>query len=447
MKWRKVPAGLASVVTAALVVQTATIGPALADKDGSATSLSLQSGTAFAGALDRDVMTVSVSAGNPTGTFGVGGGGKSLCSGFINGAATCTMTARALAPGNYSLRAGYDGNEDTFPSFSDLVPLTVLLQPSTASMQILDPAGSTVSGDPRLVFGQEQGFSFDAGDRGTVEGTPSGSMTITDTTSSGTFTLCSGTLDRFGDLASCFLGSSTLPVGTNQIKATYVSDGVYAGSVTTRTVTVVPVQSTTTTLTLSSPSVPFASEQTEVLTAAVTNAGGGTPTGTVTIGTGSTPICSFALSGGTGHCSPSASLLRPGSYPLTATYTGDATDTPSSDTSKTLVVAKEPTTTVLTESADVIAFGSEDAELFTVEVVPAVSGTPTGNVTVKNGAVAVCTIVLAAGNGCFLKPTQLKVGSYQITATYNGDSTYAASTSPPQPVTVVEALIRQNANR
>jgi hypothetical protein len=193
--------------------------------------------------------------------------------------------------------------------------------------------------------------------------------------------------------------------------------------------------------------VPFASEQSEVLTARITNAGGATPTGTVTIRTGSTPICGFTLSGGTGHCSPSASQLRPGSYPLTATYSGDATDTPSSDTSKTLVVAKEPTTTVLTASADVIAFGSEDAELFTVEVVPAVSGTPTGNVTVKNGAVAVCTIVLAAGNGCFLKPTQLKLGPHQMTATYNGDSTYAASTSPAQTVTVVEALIRKNANR
>ena len=31
-------------------------------------------------------------------------------------------------------------------------------------------------------------------------------------------------------------------------------------------------------------------------------------------------------------------------------------------------------------------------ELFTVEVVPAVSGTPTGNVTVKNGAVAACVM-------------------------------------------------------
>lgn len=447
MKWRKVLAGLASVVTAALVVQTVSAGPALADKDGSTTSLSLQSSTAFAGALDRDVMTISVSAGNPSGTFGVGGGGKSLCSGFINGSTTCTMAARALAPGSYSLRAGYDGNEDTFPSFSDLVPLTVLLQPTTTSMQILDPFDSPVPGDPRLIFGQEEGFSLNAGARGTVEGAPSGSMTITNTTSSGTSVLCSGPVNSFGDLASCPLGPNTLPVGANQITTTYFSDGVYAGSTSSRTVTVVPVQSTTTALTLSSPSVPFASEQNEVFTARVTNAGGGTPTGTVTVSTGSTPICRFALSGGTGHCSPSASQLRPGSYPLTATYGGDLTDTPSSDTSQTLVVTKEGTTTVLTASADVIAFGSEDAELFTVEVVPDVSGTPTGNVTVKNGRVALCTIVLAAGSSCFLKPTQLKVGSYEITATYNGDSTYAASTSPAQPVTVVEALIRKNADR
>jgi len=447
MKWRKVLAGLASVVTAALVVQTMTAGPALADQDGSTTSLSLQSGTAFAGALDRDVITVVVSAGAPYGDFLVGGGGKSLCSGSINGVATCTMTARALAPGTYTLFANYYGNADTFPSYSGLVPLTVLLQPSTTSMRILDPDGSAVSGDPRLVFGHEQGYSFDAGARGNVEGTPGGSMTVTDTTASGTVTLCSGTLNSFGDLPSCSLGASTLPVGTHQITATYSSDGVYAGSATSRTVTVVPVESTTTTLTLSSPSVPFGGEQTEVLTARVTNAGGGTPTGTVTISTGSTRICGFTLSVGTGHCSPSASLLRPGSYPLTATYSGDVTNTPSSDTSKTLVVDKQPTTTVLTASADVIAFGSEDAELFTVAVFPSVSGTPTGNVTVKNGAVAICTIVLAAGNGCFLKPTQLKVGSYQITATYNGDSTYAASTSPAQPVTVVEALIRKNADR
>jgi len=110
-------------------------------------------------------------------------------------------------------------------------------------------------------------------------------------------------------------------------------------------------------------------------------------------------------------------------------------------TSQTLVVAKEPTTTVLTMSADTIAVGAEDAQVFSVEVDPATRGTATGNVTVKAGAVAICTISLATNVGCSPKPSLFKVGTYQITAAYNGDSTYAASTSTPaQTLTVVELL-------
>jgi len=50
----------------------------------------------------------------------------------------------------------------------------------------------------------------------------------------------------------------------------------------------------------------------------------------------------------------------------------------------------------------------------------------------------VCTIVLTSGTGnCTRTPRQLARGSYQITATYNGDTTYAKSTSsPPQTLTV-----------
>ena len=55
----------------------------------------------------------------------------------------------------------------------------------------------------------------------------------------------------------------------------------------------------------------------------------------------------------------------------------------------------------------------------------------------KAGATAVCTIILTNGtDNCTLTPRQLARGSYQITATYNGDTTYAKSTSPPQTLTV-----------
>jgi len=383
MKWRKVLIGLASTACAVLAVGTIAVGPAWAD----------------------------------------------------------TMPARQLGLGTYSLRAAYSGDESSSGSSSTAVTLTAATQPTTTHLFILDPTGTTVTGDPSIVFGDEQGYSFSINVSAAQSSTPTGTVTITDTTASGTITLCSSTLDSLGDILLCAaLGPSTLPVGSNQITATYTGDGVHASSSTQRTITVLPVLPTTTTLTLSSPSVPFGSEQTETLMATVTHAGSGAPTGKVTVTTGTTTVCTITLTGGTGKCAlPSGSLLRPGSYPLTATYSGDATDTTSSDTSQTLVVAKEPTTTTLALSADTVALGSEDAEQFTVEVDPATSGTPTGNVTVKVGAVGLCTIPLASGTTCFLKPSQLKVGSYQITATYNGDSTYASSIStPPQTLNVVD---------
>ena len=149
-------------------------------------------------------------------------------------------------------------------------------------------------------------------------------------------------------------------------------------------------------------------------------------------------MCTITLANGTGDCNPTASQLPIASYPLTATYGGDNTYATSTDTTQTLTVAKEPTTTNLTLSATTIAVGSEQAELFTVQIAPATSGTPTGNVTVMAGSTALRTIILANGTGNFmLTPSQLRRGTYQITATYNGDTTYATSTSsPPQTLNV-----------
>jgi Bacterial Ig-like domain (group 3) len=159
----------------------------------------------------------------------------------------------------------------------------------------------------------------------------------------------------------------------------------------------------------------------------------------VTLVSGKTFICNILLAGGTGTCNLTGNQLAIGSYPLAANYGGDTTNAASSDTSQTLTVAKELTSTDLAVSADTIAHGSEQAELFTVQVVPGTSGTPTGNVTVKAGSVAVCTVILTNATGnCFLTASQLKVGTYQITATYNSDTTYAVSTStPPQTLNVV----------
>jgi hypothetical protein len=414
-----------------------TTSPARADTAPTSTTLTLFTHSVYSGLEDENTLSVDVSGGNgsPAGSFGVFIGQTILCSGPVtNGSGACGLTPNELAPGTYPLTAIYFGDENSGNSASNTENLTVVAQQPTTTTLTL--SASTVT------FSREQDEQLSVRVAPVQGGFATGTVTIT----AGSATVCTITLNQNDD--SCTLTASQLPVGSYQLIATYgggqIGDqgrnGPLAGSASTaQTLTVVALQSTTTTLTLSAPSVPFGNEQTETLTATVTPATSGTPTGTVTVASGTTPVCTITLAGGTGRCTLTGSQLAIGSYPLTATYNGDNTNTTSADTTRTLIVAKEPTTTDLTLSADTIARGSEQSELFTVQVNPATSGTPTGNVTVKAGAVAVCTIILANGTGnCSLTATQLRRGTYQITATYNGDRTYAVSTStPPQTLTVV----------
>jgi hypothetical protein len=442
MKWRQVLIGMASAACAALAAGAMTASPARADTAGTSTTLVQTTNSVFFGLEDDNLFSVSVGGGNgfPAGPFGVFAGQTILCGGtVVDGAGACNLTPNKLSPGTYLLTALYLGDENSGASSSNTVSLTVVAQQPTTTTLALSA--------PTVTFGREQTEQLNVDVRPVLGGDPGGTATIT----AGSATVCTISLDFLSD-DSCTLTEAQLPVGTYQLTATYGGgpiidpgrDGTYAGSVSTaQTLTVVPLQSTTTTLALSAGSVPLGGEQDETLTATVRPAASGTPTGNVTVASGATPVCTITLAGGTGKCTLTGSQLAIGSYPLTATYHGDGTNEVSSDASQTLTVAKEPTTTSLALSANTIALGSEQAELFTVQVLPATSGTPTGNVTVKAGTkaggVAVCTIILANGTGsCSLTASQLKAGTYQVIATYNGDTTYTVSTStPPQALTVV----------
>jgi hypothetical protein len=92
------------------------------------------------------------------------------------------------------------------------------------------------------------------------------------------------------------------------------------------------------------------------------------------------------------------------------------------------------TATTATVAAATVTYGNEQAVPVTVTVSSAAGGTPTGTVTVTATppytGVTACTVTLTAGTGsCMLPATLLAAGTYQLTATYNGDTTYAASAS------------------
>jgi hypothetical protein len=231
--------GLATAVCAALAAVSITAGPAWADQEPTSVTLIPQSGTVVFGYEDPDQMRVAVGGGGGSGSFGIRAGSTWLCSGTVAGyTGTCSMPAAQLGAGTYSIWAYYTGDENSSPAVSTLVPLTVLKQPSSTSMSLLDPGGSTVTGDPTLVYGSEQGYSFVGAVVASRLGTPTGTVTITDTTPSGTFTLCRTTLDRTGSTGFCPLGPNALPAGSNQITSTYSGDANFLGSSTQRTITV-----------------------------------------------------------------------------------------------------------------------------------------------------------------------------------------------------------------
>ncbi|MCB1771145.1 MAG: Ig-like domain repeat protein [Candidatus Competibacteraceae bacterium] len=91
----------------------------------------------------------------------------------------------------------------------------------------------------------------------------------------------------------------------------------------------------------------------------------------------------------------------------------------------------QTTTTITADTPDPSTVG----QVVTINYsVTATSGTPTGNVTVSDGAGTTCVGTVAAG-GCSL--TFTSVGTKTLTATYAGDANFAHSTSVPVTHTVM----------
>lgn len=92
------------------------------------------------------------------------------------------------------------------------------------------------------------------------------------------------------------------------------------------------------------------------------------------------------------------------------------------------------TTTAVSSSLNPSTYGQPVT--FTAAVT-ASSGTPTGTVTFKNGTSTLGTATLSSGSAK-LKSSTLGVGTHSITATYNGSTSYATSTS-----TVLSQVVSQ----
>jgi hypothetical protein len=170
---------------------------------------------------------------------------------------------------------------------------------------------------------------------------------------------------------------------------------------------------------------PSAYGQSVICTATV-SAARGTPTGTVILYDGATPIGNAKLA--KRKAVIPVSSLAVGSHSIMSVYQGSSSFAPSTSASLNQVVGTAPTTVSLASSANPAAI--EQLITFTATVIGQYSGgTATGTMTFQNGGKTVATVQVNDNQASYSKAYPGR-GVRSITAIYSGDSNNGGSTSP-----------------
>jgi large repetitive protein len=351
------------------------------------------------------VSPVAPATGTPTGTVTFLDGGTSIGTGMLSGG-IATFTTSTLTVGSHTITTSYNGDNNFLGSNGSL----------TGNPQVVNKATPTIT----FISSQNpssfnQSVTFTAAVTAPNGGTPTGSVTFTDTTLGQTL----GTGSLANGQAS--VTTTTLAVGMHNIQASYSGDGGF--NTVSNTLTQSVTASTLTTV--QSSQQPSTLGQSVTFTAMV-SISGGTPTGTVT----------FSVDGGAGTAAPlsggkatfTTSTLALGMHTITATYATNGGFLTSTGSFSQTVNPLAATTTTVTSSGSPSTLGQ--SVTFTATVAPASPNglTPTGSVTftdqTTNQTLGTVTLSLGVAK---LAISSLAAGSHTILASYSGDNTFSVS--------------------
>jgi hypothetical protein len=347
-------------------------------------------------------VTVGGTGTTPTGTVNITGADNNCSILLAGGTGSCSVVFTST--GSKTLTATYTG-DGNYSTSSDTESHTV----NQASTSTTITAHTPNPSNP----GQAVMVSFNVIGAGV---TPTGTVNVTGADVNCTITLSGGS-------GGCNVVFNT--TGAKTLTATYSGDGNYLSSFNSVSHTVLLASTTTVTSVLAEPSLPAA-----VVTITVTVTGAGaTPTGTVGVtGYDVATTCGPAVAVGAGGVATcTATFLSAGAKLLTATYSGDGTYSPSSGTGSHTVSKADSTTTIT--GTPLVATHPYTSFPVTVTVIGA--GTPpSGSVgfSISGGQAATCTATISGGTAtCNLSITA--VGTYTITAIYNGDGSHWSSSN------------------
>ncbi|HET6929294.1 MAG TPA: Ig-like domain repeat protein [Candidatus Acidoferrum sp.] len=339
-----------------------------------------------------------------------------------------TVTATSIgvslsSPGTHDVLASYPGDNAHAASQSATIPLSGPNLTATTTVLSASPNPAT--------SGQQVTLTA------TVSPTPTGSPTGTVSFYNGSTLLGTATVNASGVAT---MTTSSLPVGTNSLSATYSGNTNFATSTSstlTENVTGAALTATTTIL-VASPN-PATSGQQVTLTATVSPTPTGSPTGTVNFYNGST-LLGTATVNASGVATMTTSSLPVGTNSLSATYSGNtnfATSTSSTLTENVTGAALTATTTILVASPNPATSGQQVT--LTATVSPTPTGSPTGTVSFYNGSTLLGTATVNASGVATLTGLNFSPGTAGITAVYSGNASFATSTSPSVNLTVSNA--------
>jgi RHS repeat-associated protein len=256
-----------------------------------------------------------------------------------------------------------------------------------------------------------QGVTFTARVSGTQ---PSGAVTFMD----GAAVLAQASLVKGRDQSfTAVTNVANLSAGTHAITAVYGGDRKNQRSISP--VLIQQVSRAPSATAFSAAPNPGTFGQAIVLSATVSAV---FPSGSVTFMDGATALGSAGITSA-GAATFSVATLAAGAHRLTAVYSGDTNNLPSTSSAMAQVINKAASTTSLTSTANPAPFGQS------VTFTASISGqAPSGSVTFADGAITLGVGSINAAVATF-SSAALTTGSHTITASYAGDTNNAASSS------------------
>ena len=379
-------------------------------------------------------VTATVIPSAATGNITFFDGSSTLGTATLSGGKV-TLSTSVLSAGTHSITAAYSGDTTYSTSTSAALLQIVNNSKTNTATTLTSSVNPSVSGQTVTL-----------------------SATVSPTAATGTITFLDGnvavgTATLSGGKGT--LSTSALSAGTHSITAVYSGDTTYNASTSAALLQTVKANST---IKLNTDYNPSATSQAVNLTATVSpSAATGVVTFTYQANGAANLMGSGTLIGGTATCCTSGPMIKiqnfqVGSYPITASYSGDK-NYGNSSTAVTQVVMRHNTMTTITSYVNPSQVNQQVSFTATVSASPGINVQTNasfpyggvGTITVFDGSTVLCTgpfyspgayggcqypsipVELTPGSGP--DPRFLSVGVHSITARYSGDNNANASSS------------------